>query len=444
MSLKGKYHINPETGNANKCAAEYSCRFKVSENAHYETKVDAQKGAEENLAAEIMDTNKTLSIINKLTSKIDNDNKDFNAIEMHSKNIKEWKATPWTKHERENLYRTEQLAELLRKTKLTEEDWEKADQIKYRLHTKDYSKTYQSNTFGKNILNEFNRRDQNIIDLAENLYLKRKSDEILEPKSVSPRETNDRIIGLRDSQLANFRKYNDPGYDFMHGAKIMGDSAEDYFDKTLDRVAAGQEYEPFDYRAENNSFVTPKHDVFMREISNSNQLYMATAFPDNELKKAMELADVSNVTATSFYNSREWGNAYTVMTPDGGTRTFSVYEHRNSDSIIINGKNNWKGVDEELPYAGDSKQAFFAEFGPDERQRAASTLTFFMKGAQDGSLNSDNHLVKNAPRIDWISKLSAAMPAFKEWHETNYPADAAANGLKSDDDILSRLDFETE
>lgn len=76
----------------------------------------------------------------------------------------------------------------------------------------------------------------------------------------------------------------------------------------------------------------------------------------------MERADVSNVTVSSFYNSREWGNAYTVMTPDGSTRTFSVYEHRNTDSVIINGKTNWKGSDVELPYVEDNKYSFLQKF----------------------------------------------------------------------------------
>ena len=63
------------------------------------------------------------------------------------------------------------------------------------------------------------------------------------------------------------------------------------------------------------------------------------------------------VNVSSFNNGREYGLVYTVDTPSGDKRSFSVYEHRNSDSIIINGKTNWN-KNEDLPYAADSKNIY--------------------------------------------------------------------------------------
>jgi hypothetical protein len=49
-----KYHINPETGNANVCTAKVKCKFTSSDGVeppHYGTKLDAQKAAEEQLSS---------------------------------------------------------------------------------------------------------------------------------------------------------------------------------------------------------------------------------------------------------------------------------------------------------------------------------------------------------------------------------------------------------
>lgn len=51
-----KYHINPETGNANVCTAEIKCKFTSSEGVeppHYGTKQDAQKASEEQLSSRL-------------------------------------------------------------------------------------------------------------------------------------------------------------------------------------------------------------------------------------------------------------------------------------------------------------------------------------------------------------------------------------------------------
>ena len=51
-----KYHINPETGNANICTAKVKCKFTNSEGVeppHYGTKLDAQKAAEQQLSSSL-------------------------------------------------------------------------------------------------------------------------------------------------------------------------------------------------------------------------------------------------------------------------------------------------------------------------------------------------------------------------------------------------------
>lgn len=431
-----RYHINPQTGNVNQCKAFYSCRFKMSEAEHYETKEEAKKGSELRLASENIDPKKYVSLIEKDYRFYDSDNRDNDLVPTWIKYIKEDTNPSWTDNEKENLYRTEKLVNILKNKNMNDSDWKEADDLIERLKP-----VYKKVPYMPDTSSDFTKKDRNIVRVANDLYLLRKSMDVPEPPKAPDREVNDRIVGLRDAQLENLRKYNDPGYDHYEGRKILGDSVENYFDDTLNRVVSGEEYKPFDDSVDNQMYA-PKHDQFMNALEENDQLYMATVFPDKELKEEMERADVSNVTVSSFYNSREYGNAYTVMTPDGDTRTFSVYEHRNTDSIIINGKTNWKGSDVELPYTADSKHEFFAEIPYGERNQAARTLTYFMKNAQNGTLEDDQYLSNNAPRRDWNAILSEQIPGFKDWHEENFPAQAAEKGLNEDEDILRRLDFD--
>lgn len=51
-----KYHINPETGNANVCTAKIKCKFTSDEGVeppHYSTKIEAQKASEEQLSSRL-------------------------------------------------------------------------------------------------------------------------------------------------------------------------------------------------------------------------------------------------------------------------------------------------------------------------------------------------------------------------------------------------------
>lgn len=429
-----RYHINPETGNANKCNAMYNCRFRMSDSEHYETKEEAKEGAEIALSSENIDTNKYFKIVKKNCSFYENDNQHVNMIEVRLENIEKSKDV-YSDKEKENLYRLEKMSDILKKKQLNEDDWNKAENLLNRMKSVN-NPLYRS---------KWDARDENIRGLAKDLYLVRKAMDVSVPKNIPQREVNSGLIGSQKAQLENFEKFNNPGYDHMDGKKYLGDSADKYFDLTMDRIANGEEYKPFDDRADEN-YLVPQHDKLMMELDENNQLYMATAFPDNELKKEMDRVGLNNVSVSSFYNTREYGNAYTVMTPNGDTRTFSVYEHRNTDSIIINGKTNWKGADEnDLPYVADSKNAFFAEMPYDGREQAARTLTYFLKNAQDGTLEDDDYLARNASRRDWDAILDERLPGFSEWRKERFPDDNEEdNNLSEDEKILKNLDFDSE
>lgn len=76
-----------------------------------------------------------------------------------------------------------------------------------------------------------------------------------------------------------------------------------------------------------------------------------------------------------FQNCREHGLTFSMYSynDDEGKgqyirdkETFCVYEHRNSDSIIVNGKTNWTSFSGDLPFRQDSKFRYDAEFKADE------------------------------------------------------------------------------
>lgn len=193
---------------------------------------------------------------------------------------------------------------------------------------------------------------------------------------------------------------------------------------------------------EKSSYFLDPYDNAVHSMVTSRNLYLSSVFPEKYLSPKLEQYDIDNVFVSDFHNGREYGNVYTVMQPDGSPMSFSVYEHRNTDSIIINGKRNWDG--EELPYAADSKNAFFAEFSRNDFDQAADALAMYMKDAQNGELASTDHLVDTAQKIDHNEILSKTIPGYQEWLEQNAPMEALRITDKSDDQILRNLDFDVE
>lgn len=418
--MSDKFHINPQTGNPGVCRAKYSCRFGGSEE-HFDSKVEAREDYEMRMSAPEINE---VKVVRDLRSEIVlPETSDWNQVDFRLKSIQDWPAG-WTVKEKENLASVLKLNEVLSKENMTDADWEKAHKIYSHMHPQT---SKSPSAYGKD--DAYKRRDANLIGLAEDLMNRKRAYDY--PESNAPeRERMDSIIGLADAQKAAVISYNvqerykaDP-YHNLHK------DAEQHLDKALDRIAAGEKYEPIEQigQAPINNSLLPERDRLFRLISNTdpedpnqfnNQLYLATAFPERELKDSLKNAGVENITVSHFENGREHGLAYTVMTPDGSSRTFSVYEHRNSDSIIINGKTNWKHG--ELPFAADSKDQFFAEFAPENRKQAADALVFFMKDAQRGDIDSDKDLASKVERRDWRAILTESVPGYGEWVDKVYP-----------------------
>lgn len=119
-------------------------------------------------------------------------------------------------------------------------------------------------------------------------------------------------------------------------------------------------------------------------ISYNQNTYLGTVFPHQNLDKELSKAGISGVRVDAFENNREHGLVYTVNTPTG-EHSFSVYEHRNSDDIIINGCKDWDGVS--LPYKSDDKSDYYERVKFRDFDGAARELVHLMGEAQRGELD---------------------------------------------------------
>jgi len=81
------------------------------------------------------------------------------------------------------------------------------------------------------------------------------------------------------------------------------------------------------------------------------------------LKKRKDLADYE-IWIGAFTNCREVGLTFYPIYKNGEpikkSKTFCIYEHRNSDQIIINGKNGCITFNGDLPYQDGDKWNFLA------------------------------------------------------------------------------------
>lgn len=175
----------------------------------------------------------------------------------------------------------------------------------------------------------------------------------------------------------------------------------------------------------------PKEKFFRRMTNGGddpnrfdNQMFYALKFPESHLLKELENKEIENVTVSPMSNGREQGLVYTVREPNGDTRSFSVYEHRNTDSIVINCGTNFEptfdgrsaGPRPKMKDDRDSKWDFVAEFAYGTNPKVvAETLSFFLKEAQNGELDDDDTLVRKCERLDWNAIISRQVPVFSEW-----------------------------
>ena len=95
------------------------------------------------------------------------------------------------------------------------------------------------------------------------------------------------------------------------------------------------------------------------------------------LRNEEELFDIP-IDVGAFTNCREAGLTFKVMdTNCKGFKSFTwcVYEHRNSDSIIINGKEGYLSLSGDLPYKGKTKYEYIGEFKYNQHYEAAQELS---------------------------------------------------------------------
>ena len=101
------------------------------------------------------------------------------------------------------------------------------------------------------------------------------------------------------------------------------------------------------------------------------------------LRNNEELNDKCDISIGAFTNCRECGLTFTPFSykDDEGEFvhtepfTFCVYEHRNSDDIILNGKDGWISLNGHLPYQADSKSVYIASFPYSEHYKCAEKIT---------------------------------------------------------------------
>jgi len=92
------------------------------------------------------------------------------------------------------------------------------------------------------------------------------------------------------------------------------------------------------------------------------------------LRNDRELADIP-INVGCFTNCREEGLTFRIMTKRGqDSFTWCIYEHRNSDSIVINGKEGYISITDDLPYQGN-KYEYLAAFTYGEHYKAAKKLS---------------------------------------------------------------------
>jgi hypothetical protein len=102
-----------------------------------------------------------------------------------------------------------------------------------------------------------------------------------------------------------------------------------------------------------------------------------------------ELLKDYEVTVKAFANGRESGLTYKIDCHEVKGKfeyfkpfTFCTYEHRNSDKIIINGKEGYHDGAGDLPYKGDKYQ-YLAEFAYNEPYEAAERLSQLIREYAD-------------------------------------------------------------
>jgi len=405
-----RYHIT-EKGNTGICRAQWSCKRGDIRTEHFDSREEAIAWRDLKATRIAIDP---VSLSEEIFKKIESSDQNTDVPKFLMKRIQT--EAFWKDNEKEDLSILSEIQEII-----AEADNEKIAEAKRLLDSMNGVDPY---ALRFNSSNNFERRDQCIKSLAEDIIEYAIAGLYVPMKNAPERAKNTSLIGLDKARLEALHDMNMLGYDEKRKNYFFTENVEDFLEDTLNRIAAGEVYNH--ELVSNSSVFYPARDenkliaaISNKEDSNfSRPLYLMTVFPDNELREAFERMNIENVSVSFAPNCREDGFAYTVIQPNGDARTFGVFEHRNSDSIIISGTTNWDGTGGS-PRHGNSKESFFAEFAPDDRKQAADALAFFIKSAQKGELESDEVLEATVERRDWIAIISESIPSFRDWAEKN-------------------------
>lgn len=112
-----------------------------------------------------------------------------------------------------------------------------------------------------------------------------------------------------------------------------------------------------------------------------------------------ELNSLCDIEVGTFTNGRECGLTFHLLgynDDDGNVMmgsindsfTYCVYEHRNTDEIIINGKSGYVHFNGDLPYKGESKNEYIASFKYNDHGKCAEKLASLMLKSREKFLKS--------------------------------------------------------
>ena len=92
-----------------------------------------------------------------------------------------------------------------------------------------------------------------------------------------------------------------------------------------------------------------------------------------QLRNMEKLKDI-DVFVGTFTNREECGLTFKIIKKDLSYFTFCVYEHGNSDEIIINGIDGYITACGKLPYKSDNRWDYIAKFDYNQFLEAAEKL----------------------------------------------------------------------
>lgn len=249
------------------------------------------------------------------------------------------------------------------------------------------SRKYSYSSSDPEHLRDGNRRTT-IHSLANYMMAEANSEPLSDDQLQQKRgESLKRTSRLSNAQSSAEHMFDVEGEFYFKALKDEKYKPSKYLNAAVNSFLNGEnKYGQYSYDEANHyeeDFYDPYKTV-VTTLLKDNGLYNAIVFPEKNLAPKLDQKGIKNVSVDTFFNGREYGNVYTVEEPNGDTMSFSVYTHRNSDNIIINGTRNWDKND--LPYFSDYKHDYFASFSDDEHEKAAETLSELLKKAQNGEV----------------------------------------------------------